>query len=346
MIQPKRRELLITPKDLIPSQAELQVDCVFNAGVCTLGEETILLLRVAESPKQQTGKRGVAIMEEGQVVVKWLDQSNPRYDLSDPRGVKEAGTGKTMYLTSLSHFRIARSIDGIHFQIETHPDLFPKGEMESWGIEDSRIAKVEDTFWITYTAVSSAGPAPAAMTTKDFISFERKGVILPPENKDVCLFPEKIRKQYVCLHRPVPKGIGTPDIWCAFSPNGVHWGQHHRLFGVREGWQNMKRFGAGAPPFLTEEGWVEIFHAADETNRYVLGIALLDRDDPRKILKIVEEPILKPEAEFEKQGFYGNVVFTCGLVERSGEIWIYYGCADTSTAVAVFDREELKKLWT
>lgn len=346
MIQPKRRELLITPKDLIPSQAELQVDCVFNAGVCTLGEETILLLRVAESPKQQTGKRGVAIMEEGQVVVKWLDQSNPRYDLSDPRGVKEAGTGKTMYLTSLSHFRIARSIDGIHFQIETHPDLFPMGEMESWGIEDSRIAKVEDTFWITYTAVSSAGPAPAAMTTKDFISFERKGVILPPENKDVCLFPEKIRKQYVCLHRPVPKGIGTPDIWCAFSPNGVHWGQHHRLFGVREGWQNMKRFGAGAPPFLTEEGWVEIFHAADATNRYVLGIALLDRDDPRKILKIVEEPILKPEAEFEKQGFYGNVVFTCGLVERSGEIWIYYGCADTSTAVAVFDREELKKLWT
>ncbi len=346
MIQPKRRELLITPKDLIPSQVDLQVDCVFNAGVCTLGEEIILLLRVAESPKKQAGKRGVVMMAEGRSIVKWLDEADPLYDLSDPRGVKDAGTGKTLYLTSLSHLRIARSRDGIHFQIDTHPELFPTGEMESWGIEDPRIAKVEDTYWVSYTAVSPAGSVPAVMTTKDFKIFERKGLILPPENKDVCFFPNKIKNQCVCLHRPVPKGIGTPDIWCAFSPDGVYWGEHHRLFGVREGWQNMKRFGAGAPPFEAEAGWIEIFHAADDSNRYVLGIAVLDRKDPRKILKIVEEPILQPEAEFEKQGFYGNVVFTCGLVERADEIWIYYGCADTSTAVAVFDREELKKLWS
>lgn len=346
MIKPKQRELLIIPGDVVPSRPELQVDCVFNAGVSTLGDETVLLLRVAESPKAIPGKRGVVVMETGQPVVKWLDTEDPRYDLSDPRGVKDAGTDKTLYLTSLSHLRIARSVDGIHFQIDTHLQLFPTGELESWGIEDPRIAKVEDTYWITYTAVSSAGPAPAAMTTKDFQTFERKGLILPPENKDVCFFPNKIKNQYVCLHRPVPKGIGTPDIWCAFSPDGVHWGEHHRLFGVREGWHDMKRFGAGAPPFETEEGWIEIFHAADESNRYVLGIAVFDREDPRKILKIVEEPILQPEAKFDLEGFYGNVVFTCGLVERADEIWIYYGCADTSTAVAVFDREELKKLWS
>lgn len=345
MIKPKYRELLITPEDVKPSRADLQVDCVFNAGVATLNDEIILLLRVAESPKAVPGKRGVVVMEEGQPAVKWLDSSNPRYDLSDPRGVKEAGTRKTLYLTSLSHLRIARSRDGIHFDIETHPQLFPEGNLESWGIEDPRIAKVGEEYWITYTAVSPAGPAPAAMATHDFESFERKGLILPPENKDVCLYPAKIHDQYVCLHRPVPKGIGTPDIWCAFSPDGVHWGQHHRLFGVPEGWQSMKRFGAGAPPFKTDDGWIEVFHAADETNRYVLGIAVFDLEDPRKILKIVEEPIMQPEEEFEKVGFFGNVVFTCGLVEREDEIWIYYGCADTSTAVAVFDRKVLEDLW-
>ena len=345
MIQPKQRKLLIRPKDLIPSQPELQVDCVFNAGVCTQGAEIILLLRVAESPKEKKNKRGVVTMAEGRQIVQWFEVDDPRYDFTDPRGVKDANTGKTMFLTSLSHLRIARSVDGIHFQIAMHPALFPRGEMESWGIEDPRIAKVEDTYWITYTAVSPAGPAPAVMTTKDFNRFERKGLILPPENKDVCLFPNKINEQYVCLHRPVPKGIGRPDIWCAFSPDGVHWGEHHRLFGVREGWQNMKRFGAGAPPFETSEGWIEVFHGADASNRYVLGIVVLDRNDPRRILKIVEEPILIPEAEFELEGFYGNVVFTCGLVERANEIWIYYGCADTSTAVAVFDRKELENLW-
>lgn len=344
-MKPKRRELLITPEDLKPSQHELQVDCVFNAGVTTLNDEILLLLRVAESPKAKQGKRGIVIMEGGQPAVKWLDREDDRYDLSDPRGVKDAKTGKTLYLTSLSHLRIARSRDGIHFQIETNPQLFPFGDMETWGIEDPRIAKVDDTYWITYTAVSPAGPAPAAMVTKDFISYERKGLILPPENKDVCLFPGKIGGRYACLHRPVPKGIGTPDIWCAFSPDGVYWGGHHRLFGVPEGWQNMKRFGAGATPFLAEEGWIEVFHAADADNRYVLGIAVFDREDPRKIIKIVEEPILQPEADFELEGFYGNVVFTCGLVERGDEIWIYYGCADTSTAVAIFDRSELEALW-
>jgi len=345
MIQPKRRELLIKPKDVIPSREDLQVDCVFNAGVTTLQDEIILLLRVAESPTRVPGKRGVVVMEGGQVTVKWLDMDDPALDCSDPRGVKDIRTGKTLFLTSLSHLRIARSRDGIHFEIDTHPQLFPFGQMESWGIEDPRIAKVEETYWITYTAVSPAGPAPAAMITKDFQSFERKGLILPPENKDVCLYPAKIHDQYVCLHRPVPKGIGTPDIWCAFSPDGVHWGQHHRLFGVPEGWQEMKRFGAGAPPFKTKEGWVEVFHAADQTNRYVLGIAVFDLEDPRKIIRIVQEPIMQPEAEFELKGFYGNVVFTCGLVERESEIWIYYGCADTSMAVAVFDRNELKNLW-
>jgi beta-1,2-mannobiose phosphorylase / 1,2-beta-oligomannan phosphorylase len=113
------------------------------------------------------------------------------------------------------------------------------------------------------------------------------------------------------------------------------------LLGLSEdGWDNG-RIGGGAVPFKTDKGWLEIYHAADKNDRYCLGAVLLDLHNPAKILAKTEEPILEPEEDYEKNGFFGNVVFTCGLVVEGDTVRIYYGAADESIAGAELSLQEI-----
>ena len=179
------------------------------------------------------------------------------------------------------------------------------------------------------------------IVTRDFETFERKGLIFLPENKDVTIFPQKVNGKYLAFNRPVPKAIGTPDIWLSESDDLVHWGGHRHFCGVSStGWENG-RIGGGAPPFLTEKGWVKIYHAADRTHRYCLGAFLLDRDDPMKVLAKSDVPLLEPQADYEVNGFFGNVVFTCGCLYEDCIVKIYYGAADDKVCRFDISIEEL-----
>lgn len=332
---------LITPDDVKPSFEGLQVDCVFNAGVTEYDGETILLLRVAESVistddniisfpilSEKDGKYEMEIKSVNKEEMKDV------YDFSDSRSLWTLKNRQIAYLTSLSHFRIAKSKNGLDFEIDDKPTIMPYGEYEMWGMEDARITKLEDTYYINYTSVSKYGASTSLITTKDFKEFNRVGVIFPPENKDVSIFPEKINGLYFAYHRPVPKAIGNPDIWSATSPDLVHWGNHKHVLGVsdKETWENG-RIGGGAPSFKTDKGWVHIYHAADKTDRYCLGAFLADLDDPSKIIAKTDKPILFPSEDYETEGFFGNVVFTCGITKKGDDIMIYYGGADTVMAV-------------
>lgn len=331
---------LITPQDIQPSFPDWEVLGVFNAGVVQLNDETILLLRIAERPKGKEGKVNVPIVgQSGEMSTLELDLGNKMYDYDDPRVIRNK-RGRVRYLTSLSHFRVARSKDGIHFEVDNSA-IWPEGPLECWGIEDPRITPIGDEFYITYSAVSDKGVSVGLMTTRDFRTFRRDGIMLPPTNKDVVIFPERIQGRYYMMHRPVPEEIGMPEMWLAESEDLKHWGQHRFLFGVRDGKWDESRIGAGCVPIRTDDGWLILYHGADRESRYCMGAALLDLEQPWKVIARMDEPLLVPEAEYEKNGFFQDVIFSCGAVMVDGNIWMYYGACDDTIACASIPLEPL-----
>jgi predicted GH43/DUF377 family glycosyl hydrolase len=334
---------IIKTSDVRPAVEGFEVLGAFNPATCLVNNEVIMLLRVAEAPLARQGYINVPLLEEREGVptltVKHFPEPEHPYD---PRVIPLDGK---VYLTSLSHLRLARSTGGIHFTIDDQPFLFPARMDESFGIEDARITLLDGKYWITYTAVSEHGPGVGLAVTTDFKTVERVGMILPPPNKDVALFPQRINGLYYLLHRPMVSDIGKPSVWLAQSSDGVHWGNHKFLFGgrgladARYEWEGGK-IGAGPEPLLTDEGWLVCYHGADPTHAYSLALALLDKDDPSVVLDRSEHPLLLPELPWEKEGFFPNVVFSNGWVRwPDGRIWVYYGAADSGVGVAELVRE-------
>ncbi len=238
------------------------------------------------------------------------------------------------YLTSISHLRPARSRDGIHFQIADVPTIRAADRYETFGIEDPRITCIDGTFYIAYVGVAPLGVTTCLAATRDFESFERRGVIFHPDNKDVAIFPERIGGRHYALHRPHSSLFLRNDIWLAESPDLMCWGRHRHLLGSREGRWDENRIGASAVPFRIEEGWLEIYHGADRDNRYCMGAVLLDGEQPWQVLARSERPLFEPQTEYERGGFFGNVVFSCGLLFEDERLKVYYGAADTTICYA------------
>ena len=277
---------LIRPQDVAPSRPDFEIIGTFNAGAVRVNNEIILLVRVAERPlRREPGYIFYPhLADDGVLSVHSLAETDPRYDMSDVRIIRDRTTGGVI-LTSISHLRVARSADGIHFTVEDTASLIAQPPFENYGVEDARIVSIDDKYYVNYSAVSQYGIATALASTKDFESWERHGLILPPANRDVVLFPERINGQYVCYHRPMPVMIGGLNIWLATSPDLLHWG-HHRLVlsGQSESWEDG-RIGGGAPPIRTSNGWLSIYHAADKQNRYCLGAFLTPLDDPGRVIR-------------------------------------------------------------
>lgn len=343
---------LIIPKDIKPSREDFKVEGVFNCGAIKYGDEFLLLCRIAESViNDDTTVVKIPIMvnkdSRDELSIMTIDKKdNIDYDFSDSRSIWELrnNSRKIVALTSLSHFRIARSTDGINFVVDEKPTILPRSKDESWGIEDPRITKIDDTYYINYTSVSENGAATSLITTKDFKQYEHKGIIFAPENKDVAIFPEKINGKYYAFNRPVPSAIGNPDMWMATSPDLLYWGEQEIFYKVgNASWENG-RIGGGAVPFLTEKGWIKIYHAADKNDCYCLGAFLLDKDDPRKIIGKTAKPILTPSKDYEINGFFGNVVFTCGAIVEGETVKVYYGAADDKICLAETTINELLQM--
>ena len=245
-----------------------------------------------------------------------------------------------------SHLAAARSADGLlDWEIDPLPTLSPWPERypeETWGIEDPRLTWMEDLgLWVlAYTAYSEAGPLVSLATTKDFVNFQRLGPAMPPEDKDAALFPVRFKGRYAMLHRPVPAigGVGK-HIWISFSPDLKHWGDHQVLLPARRGgWWDANKIGVSPPPLETPEGWLILYHGVKETvggSVYRLGLALLSREDPTRVLQRADQWIFGPKEPYETSGDVGNVVFPCGWILRGDELRLYYGGADSCVAVAM-----------
>ncbi len=333
-----KKRLIITKETLQPTRPDFKVFGVFNPAIIKVDNQYIMLARVAETIAFQKDSHVVipVYRNHDYTFLKFaLDDSH--YDFSDVRVIRNH---QQNYLTSISHFRVGRSQDGYHFTFDETP-ILPDSIYEEFGLEDPRITRIDDKYYISYTAVSEYGINVRLMVTSDFKTFERLGNIFHFDNKDVVLFPKKINGYYYAYHRPSTSEFGRLDIWVARSTNLLHWGEHQVLTGARIDYTASVRLGAGAVPHLSKDGWLVLYHSADSFNRYHLAALLVAKDDPSKVLKRSKEPLIAPTEPFEKGGLMPEVVFTCGAVFEEHEVKIYYGVCDEAIAVATLTYDEI-----
>lgn len=337
---------IIAPHMVKPSREGFKVDGTFNVGVIDHDGEIVMLLRVAESASS-TAENEIdvpfLVSRPGawEVTTKTFQRNDPKYDFSDSRTIVLREDPRQGYLTSMSHIRVARSVNGTDFVVDDEAFIFPDNRYEAYGCEDPRITLIDNVYYINYSSVSNLGISTSLARSTDLKQVEKLGVIFAPDNRDVCLFPEKIDGYYWALHRPAPMHLGKAGIWLAKSPDLIHWGDHRMLVECSDNdWENTK-IGGGAPMLKTDRGWLQIYHGVDRLQRYCLGALLIDMNDPTEVVARTQRPILRPTEAYETDGFFGNVVFCCGAIIRNGVLHLYYGAADKVTALATLRLEEL-----
>ena len=331
---------LISPEDVTPSVAGWKVLGTYNAGAFRYENKIGLLLRVIERPVlDDPNLVGAPLWDFSSGTKKLVVKTwkHDEVDVTDPRFVK----AEVVYDAVMNHLRLAWSDDGINFKVDDHPILEGEDKLANLGVNDPRVLFMEGEYKIIFTANSLWGITMRLVTTTDWVNFKNLGIIFPPDNKDVALFPEKIGGRYACLHRPAGMYFGGHDLWLAYSPDMVHWGDHKLVATRRPGMWDSARIGCGAESIKTDDGWLQIYHGSDGTN-YFLGAMLLDLDDPSKVLARSSQPLLKPEADYELYGYFNNVVFSTGFVQMDEDnVYIYYGGADKYLAGASYSIKQV-----
>ncbi|MCS7201497.1 MAG: glycoside hydrolase family 130 protein [Dictyoglomus sp.] len=242
-----------------------------------------------------------------------------------------------------ARLHVGWSKDGINWEIEDKEIIWKDENGNIYQPNyayDPRVLKLDDKYYITW-CTDFYGPTIGIGYTKDFKEFTRMENAFLPYNRNGVLFPRKIKGNYMMLSRPSDTGH-TPfgDIFLSESPDLIYWGKHRRVMsrGGSGWWQSLK-IGAGPVPIETSEGWLLFYHGVVLTcNGYVysFGAAILDLNNPSKVLFRSRDYLLTPEEEYETVGFVPNVVFPCAtLVDaETGRVAIYYGSADTYVSLA------------
>ncbi len=283
-------------------------------------------------------------------------------------------------------FGLATSKDGYHFKRMSDKPVFGPSENgpDSGGVEDARIVKFDNEFYITYAyrayppgqywnfghdeiLLPECGEdAPAAVkqnigntglaVTRDFKKFRRLGRLTSPvlDDRDVIIFPEKINGQYALLHRPkqfVGKkyGVKYPSIWIKFSDDILNWEDkesHLLMTGIEGTWE--EKIGGSTPPLKTDKGWLVLYHGVENggLGYYRVGAVLLDLENPLRIIARTPDCLLEPEFEYETKGYYNGCVFPTGNVIIDDMLFVYYGAADKYVGVATCNIHELLKFMT
>lgn len=248
------------------------------------------------------------------------------------------------YRTGMSALVVATSDDGLTgWYVDLQRGLAPQEETfaECWGVEDPRITQIGDAYYVVYVGYSTAGPLVCLARTDDFTRWDRYGPLMAPTDKDAALFPVKFDGRWALLHRPVQAdhALGA-NIWLSYSPDLRYWGDPRVLIEARQGgaW-DAHRVGLGPQPLLTKDGWLVCYHGVRSTasgSIYRLGLALLDRDDPGKLIARGDEWVFGPREAYERVGDVPSVVFPCGWVLRDDgdTVHMYYGGADSVVCVA------------
>jgi predicted GH43/DUF377 family glycosyl hydrolase len=239
--------------------------------------------------------------------------------------------------------RLGFSSDGIKFDIRPEEILVPRDEPFLTYEEaryDPRITRIEsdDAWYICHASENRFGCQVSVARTRDFQSFEKISIAAEPTNRNMVLFPEKINGLYARLDRPFEYG-NRGNIWISYSPDLVYWGRSECIMQSRGFAWDQGKIGPGAPPVKTKDGWLILYHGITprvNAQIYKAGVALLDLDDPRKVIARGREYILAPRELYERVGDVPNVVFPTAAIDfpERDELRIYYGAADTVFCMA------------
>lgn len=277
------------------------------------------------------------------------------YNVFNPAVVHHQGEFHMLYraqgLDWVSRLGYAHSVDGINFIRDPQPVFSPQDDFDARGIEDPRITEIDGIFYMAYTAYGKrplpgfppthlgGSVTPMFARSSNLRDWERIGPLVTGEdNKDHVLFPEKIGGKFISLHRR------PPQIWLARSQDLRTWPEEDMqpIFGPRaENRWESKRIGSGGVPIKTEQGWLMIYHAYDQSHVYSLGLCLLDLEDPTKIIARPSSSIFYPREIWEIRGDVPNVVFSGANVVVNNEVYVYYGAADHVVGLATARLDDL-----
>ncbi|MGC2181762.1 MAG: glycoside hydrolase family 130 protein [Terriglobales bacterium] len=243
-----------------------------------------------------------------------------------------------------SRLGYAESGDGIHFTRRPQPVLSPEAEYEKdGGVEDPRLVKFGDTYYLTYTGYNKKDAQLCLATSKDLLHWQRQGVILPAYKghwnvgwtKSGAIVPEKINGRYwmYFLGTSTDK---TDQMGLASSTDLIHWTEAtaNPVLPRRPGQFDSRVVEPGPSPILTKDGIVMVYNAADDKLVYRTAIAVFDRGDPRRLLRRSGQPVFFPEESWERIGQVPNVVFVEGMARVGRSYFFYYGAADKYIGVA------------
>jgi predicted GH43/DUF377 family glycosyl hydrolase len=243
-----------------------------------------------------------------------------------------------------SRLGYAESTDGIHFTRRAEPVMSPEAEYEKdGGVEDPRLQKFGDTFYLTYTGYNKKDAQLCLATSRDLIHWDRKGVLLPAYKgnwnrgwtKSGAIVPEKIDGKY-WMYWLGTAADKTDQMGISYSTDLLHWTEATEtpVLTRRTGKFDSRVVEPGPPPILMQSGIVLVYNGADDQLIYRTGVAVFDRKDPRKLLSRTDQPIFDPEKEWDRVGQVPNVVFVEGIARQSKRWLFYYGGADKYVGVA------------
>jgi predicted GH43/DUF377 family glycosyl hydrolase len=256
----------------------------------------------------------------------------------------------------------ANSKDGFSIdERQTTPVYIPRENFElkkiaggNSGCEDPRLTKIGKNIYMFYTAFDGIDPPRVAVTSISENNFLAKNwqweapVLITPvgfDDKDTCIFPEKINGKYFILHRVESEMCGDYLKSLNFKTEIVK--KCIRIIGPRTNTWDSEKVGISAPPLKTKYGWLLLYHGISKNSHtYRIGAILLDLKDPTTVLARTSDPIFEPEETYEKNGIVKNVVFPCGMVEKDSLLYIYYGGADTVVGVATIELNILLRALT
>lgn len=230
----------------------------------------------------------------------------------------------------ISHIGYAVSADGLVWNRLENPVLSPHNGREDYrGVEDPRVTPLDDVFYMCYTAYGENGNYPMIARSDNLITWTDVAPLEKTENKDHVLFPEKINGRYAILHRR------RPHIWVAYSDDLITWTDHTVIMSPDpdSDWSS-KSIGANGLPVKTEHGWLLFYHGYSEQHIYCHSVALLDLEDPSKVLHRPKTKIMEPVETWEIRGDVPNVVFSCSNNIVGDELYFYYAGADRMIGLA------------
>ncbi len=294
--------------------------------------------------------------------VVWRHDGNPiidRHPIACAQGVYNSsvvpykngyvGIFRVDHKNRIPKLHLGFSPDAIKWTLEEQPINLAGAPAAISNMEyayDPRVCKIDDYWYITWCN-GYHGPTIGLARTLDFQTFEQMENAFLPFNRNGVMFPRKINGNFAMLSRPSDNGH-TPfgDIYYSESPDLTFWGKHRYIMGAGGQWWQGTKIGAGPIPIETKDGWLVFYHGVLSTCNgfvYSMGAALLDLDDPSKVLYRANEPLLTPEANYETTGHVANVIFPCACLfdQETGRIVIYYGSADTYTCLAYTKLDEL-----